>query len=220
MPQKRKRRCNDDGALAELLHTGRVSMNGLSEILYKLRDSPALLDSSRRDISAANSEAFNQVATTIKLPSNDSDDTIDWTLAHPNWLLTKTVEQCPHFAQVLLETMQKHPPTKERPWGLIVGFDEFTPGDLMHGKQERKTMVLSYSFVELGRRYLSDVRFWLVPVCVRTSVISSVRGGWSCMLRKYLHLHLLGASGIYSVGCPMIIGGRETAWIGSLTQRS
>ena len=166
--------------------------------MQQLRDSPALLDSSRRDISAANSEAFNQVATTIKLPSNDSDDTIDWTLAHPNWLLTKTAEQCPHVAQVLLETMQKHPPTKERPWGLIVGFDEFTPGDLMHGHNERKTMVLSYSFVELGRRYLSDVRFWLVPVCVRTYVISSVRGGWSCMLRKYLHLHLLGASGIYS----------------------
>ena len=121
MPQKRKRRCNDDGGLAELLHTGRVSMNGLSEILYKLRDSPALLDSSRRDISAANSKAFLEVATTIQLPSNDSDDTIDWSLAHPNWLLTRTAEQCPHFARVLLATIQKRAPTKERirrvyPW--------------------------------------------------------------------------------------------------------
>ena len=78
MATRRKGRCDDDGEeLADLLHTGRVSMKGLSKILKQLRGSPELLDSSLRDLHAANSKAFKEVATTIQLPSNDSDDTID-----------------------------------------------------------------------------------------------------------------------------------------------
>ena len=88
---------------------------GLSKVLQRLRGSEALIDSSLRELQAANSKAFREVATTIQLPDIDSDDPICWHIAHPNWLLTTTAEQCPNFARVLIDTLKKHPSTKEKP---------------------------------------------------------------------------------------------------------
>ena len=48
-----------------------------------------------------------------------------------------------------------------------------------------------------------------IPCTARTSIGSKVRGGSSCMLRIYVRLHLLGASGMSSGGCPVNIGGRH-----------
>jgi hypothetical protein len=95
------------------------------------------------------------------------------------------------------------------PWSLVVGFDEFTPGNKLQADNRRKVMVLSYSFLELGQFSLCHNVVWTTPVCVRTSVIGTVDGGWSTMLSAYLRRQLLGPDGLATVGVPLELHGDD-----------
>ena len=69
-------------------------------------------------------------------------------------------------------------------------------------------MVLSYTFLELGQRYISDGTAWLTPVCVRTSTIDKVAGGWSHLLRLFLEHQLLSTTGLAVAGVPITVDGK------------
>ena len=70
------------------------------------------------------------------------------------------------------------PPMPDRPWDLMLCYDEFSPGDC------RKTMVLALNDEQLGTS-------WMVPIAVRTVTIKKVLGVWSHMLRRLFHVLLL-----------------------------
>lgn len=72
-------------------------------------------------------------------------------------------------------------------------------GNKLQVDRTRQTMVLSFSFIELGQAALTDGVAWL-PVCLRTVKIDDVEGGWSNCLRQYLRLQLLSASGLLAGG--------------------
>jgi hypothetical protein len=38
----------------------------------------------------------------------------------------------------------------------------------------RKTMVVSFTFLELGQQHVSDGTAWLTPICLRTTKIDQV----------------------------------------------
>ena len=82
----------------------------------------------------------------------------------------------------------------------------------------KKVMVLSFNFLELGKANLSMTSTWMVPAVVRHTMLVQVRGGWPCMLKKYVHRQLLGSqcglqtSGavVYLQGSPLVIFARLT----------
>ena len=90
---------------------------------------------------------------------------------------------------------KKHPCSAEDPWSLVIGFDEFTPGNKLAVDNKRKIMNMSFSFLQLGRALHSDGT-WMTPVSVRSSMIAQVQGGWSRMLSLYLRLQLASATGL------------------------
>jgi hypothetical protein len=214
MPGKR-RKTRDDAGLQKLLHLGHVSVDGLATVLKVIRENPSLADAKRWELAEANSKEFLDVAVTIKLPGEDGGE-IDWTLCDPNMLLTASCEKCPFYAKALKRAVARHPPSSSKPWRLIIVFDEFVPGDQKDGSNSRKTMVLLFTFAELGRCLLSDARAWMIPITVRTSVISLVRGGWSTMMCRFLHMFLFGSTGISIAGCPLILGGDPMLLIAKL----
>jgi hypothetical protein len=111
-----------------------------------------------------------------------------------------------------------HPPSIEHPWSLIVGFDEFSPGNKLQCDNRRKTMVLSFTFKELGQLALCKALVWHTPVCLRTSVITQVEGEWSHCLSVYLQRHLLGPCGLATSGVPVVLAdGRPTLIFARLT---
>jgi hypothetical protein len=113
--------------------------------------------------------------------------------------------------------VRRHPPSIEHPWSLIVGFDEFTPGNKLQCDNRRKTMVLSFTFKELGQMSLSKAMVWHTPVCIRTSCITQIEGEWSHMLSVYLQRQLLGPCGLATSGVPIVLAGQPTLIFARLT---
>jgi len=103
------------------------------------------------------------------------------------------------YERALAETPARH----DRPWNLVVGYDEFSPGDKLNHDNKRKVMVLSFSFLELGQSCLSSGVFWSTPVAVRSVIIYKVSGGWSSMLAVVLRRLLLGPAGLATAGVPL-----------------
>ncbi len=125
----------------------------------------------------------------------------------PNRLLAATIDVSPGLRALFLEAVSRSPPSLEHPWSLVVGFDEFTPGDKLNTDNRRKTMVLSYSFLELGQVALSHAASWMTTVCVRSSVIRTLTGGWSHMMALYLKRQLFGPDGLATAGVPLVLDG-------------
>ena len=66
-------------------------------------------------------------------------------------------------------------------------------------------MCLSFTFGELGEaRDLEAV--WGTPMAVRTDLVKAVRGGWSNVLRHFLHVLLVNSgSGLQAAGHPLML---------------
>jgi len=112
--------------------------------------------------------------------------------------------------------MEAHPCSASNPWSIIVGLDEYTPGNKTKLNNRRKCMVTSYSFLELGLENLGRDAAWMTPaVALHTSIVST-KGGWSCMLKLLLKLLLVGTHGLQTVGVGFIAQGRDFVLFGCL----
>ena len=133
---------------------------------------------------------------------------VDWEFADPNTLLVSLVEHSSALNRLFTEAVRISPPSVVKPWSLVVGFDEFVPGNKLKVDNKRKTMVLSFSFLELGQAALSQGLAWQAPVCLRASLIHSVVGGWSHFLKVYLQRQLAGPCGLSTSGVALVLSGQ------------
>ncbi len=137
-PKRKGRRRDLVVAAQSVLHVGRISNTGLSQLLTQVR--AANLDSTRVLTKHVIAEAFVDraaaMSTTINMPLADSDDTFGWTLLQPGRLMSELIAESPALQQHFWAAMQEHPPSARTPWRLVVGYDEFVPGnklkDLCH----------------------------------------------------------------------------------------
>ena len=203
-PHKRQRA----SLLQNLLHTGEVTTKALASIISKIREHPEYLQlSTQYALTEANLASFMQVRHVEPLALRDGT-IFNWEFCEPNRTLALMVHECPLLEAIFVSAANKHPCSASRPWSLIIGFDEFTPGNQLSVHNERKCMNLSFNFVELGQENLMHEVTWMTPICVRHNVIAKVKGGWSHMFGKYLRLHLLGSNGLGSAGIPLILAGQ------------
>jgi hypothetical protein len=133
---------------------------------------------------------------------------VDWEFADPNTLLASLVEHSPALNRLFTEAARISPPSVDKPWSMVVGFDEFVPGNKLKVDNKRKTMVLSFSFLELGQAALCQGLAWQTPVCLRASLIHSVVGGWSHFLKVYLRRQLVGPCGLSTSGVALVLSGQ------------
>lgn len=140
-----------------------------------------------------------------------------WAFADPNLLLASMLADAPKMSDLYALAFDANPPSLAQPWHLIIGFDEFAPGNKLKVDNERKCMNLSFSFRELGPAALAMDWAWATPVCVRSKMLNKVRGGWSHMLARYLHCHLDGPQGLSTAGVPLQIRGATRVLFACLT---
>ena len=57
----------------------------------------------------------------------------------------------------------------------MVAYDEFVPVNKLSTDKTRKTMVVSFTFLELGAAALSRGTVWTTPVSVRSTTIAKVQ---------------------------------------------
>ena len=88
--------------------------------------------------------AYDSVACTEILQDSDGGE-ITWELADPCKLLQLTLERSPQLQHRYGLALRRHECTAQHPWCIIVGFDEFTPGNKRNGDNRRKCMCTYYN---------------------------------------------------------------------------
>ena len=183
-----------------------TSNRALHQILRCVLDDPP----DRKTLTDVGQARFVCVMETLRLPASNGASEVTWELANPGRLVTMLVAESPAFQEHLGKALNAFPCTEESPWSILVGWDENVPGNKVGHHLPRKSMVLSFSFQELGPGCLCHESAWFTPIIVRSSVLKSVAGGWSLMLRRFLRLLLLSEGGFQTSGIPVVILGKPT----------
>jgi hypothetical protein len=219
-PKKRSKRDNDQ--LRRVIGQSGVSLTNLKKLLGTLRHEEsssidALTSCGYRALLKANAEGFLEVRCFEELETI-SGGTFTWELCEPGQLLALMLAASPQLQEIYASVANERAIDMDNPLSLIVAFDEYTPGNKLKLENHKKVMVLSFNFMELGKRSLSRTITWMVPIVVRHSVIVRIKGGWPNMLKRYLHRQLLGSqSGLTTSGTVVMIGGSPLVIFARLT---
>ena len=146
---------------------------------------------------------FTEVKRVIVLPLEGGWEH-HWEVTDPSLLIVLCVRLSTQMEEIFANSLRLHPCSEDRPWSLVLAWDEFTPGTLLKPHNERKAMTVCISFRELVSN--SDNTWWTIAV-TRTHTIKQVQGGWSKMLRELLRLSLGGPSGMQTAGIPIKVNG-------------
>jgi hypothetical protein len=219
MSQASKRqRLSDESrdALRGFCRRGSISNKGLQFLLARLKEHPELLDVSRTEMVQQFHDRFDMVKTSVNLPNRDGSVS-EWAIADPGLLLSMVLRERRELAHMFAAALEAHPCSELNPWRIIVGFDEFTPGNKTKLDNRRKCMVTSFSFLELGIENLGRDAAWMTPAVALHSSIVQVIGGWSFMLKELLRLLLVGRHGLKTAGVPFEVDGKHYVVFGTLS---
>jgi hypothetical protein len=161
--------------IPNLLHQGGVSMKGLASVIATLRGAdPSCIEWDRRVLGEVNQQLFHRIkcADAVRLLSGVP---WSWLYVDPGKLLTVLLSESAALQGLYDEAWARSPATIQAPWSLVVAYDEFVPGNKLSTDQTRKTMVVSFTFLELGAAALSRGTVWTTPVCVRSATIAKVQ---------------------------------------------
>ena len=171
MAAKRRRLELSGSKLQDILHVGGISQNGLAKLLQRLSaQDGASVHTFRRDVRSASKEEFakREWTVTLKLASGEE---WQWSLLDPAATLSTLVERSRDLQALYTDAWRRTPCSQLSPWRVVVAFNEFTPGNKLSLDQGRKTMVLSFSFVELGQAAMSRGSSWITFGVARSNMI-------------------------------------------------
>jgi hypothetical protein len=166
--------------LPNVMHQGGVSMTGLAKLLATLQGTdPASVTWNRAVLGQANSEMFHRIkcADELRMLGGDS---WTWIYVDPFKLLTILMAESVALQASYEEAWARSPASPQTPWSLLVAFDEFVPGNKLATDQTRKSMVVSFTFLELGGAALAKGKLWCTPVIVRSAMIAKVILQFKC----------------------------------------
>jgi hypothetical protein len=117
-------------------------------------------------------DRFDEVRCVEEMPSTRGGAPIKWEFCDPSRLITTAIADSPHLMQAYTRTALRK---GAAPWGLVIGFDEYTPGSFYRPHTNRKSMNCFISFTSLGPSVLNRHSGWLAPITVRTTIIKQIR---------------------------------------------
>ena len=200
---KRARSAHSD--LRSVMNIRGVSKSALFDIVSRLGGEEAPV--SEWQFRKASQQRYEEVHQLLEMPAAEGAGKVDWHLCHPLKTLDLLLRDNDTLQGWYLSALQRHPCSAATPWRILLGWDEFVPGNKLAIDNSRKTMCLSFTFDELDEQRDLDLA-WITPIAVRNSLVKSVRGGWSNMLRAFLHLLLLDdGQGLQAAGHPLLLRG-------------
>ena len=191
--------------LQNLLHTGGISVRGLGAILQKLRAADLQKTANRFELAEVNLVRFLQVRHTELVPIIGEVEPFEWEMAHPLRLVSLMIAESAELKRLFEAAAARHPCDAQHRWRIIIGFDEYIPGNKLQLHNQRKCMNLSFTFLELG--LIRQDTVWFTPVILRHSVLDKVQGGWGFLFRRFLNIMLLGDLGFASTGLALELNG-------------
>ena len=202
MERRTKRRTTADEANKIRDVIGSVNASTLKRILGKLD-----FANSMNFINKSTHELFDMCKLDLPLPLDNGAEFL-WETCDVALLLATVLRRCPAYNDAFSRAYASNPPSQEKPWGLVLVYDEYIPGDKFAHWNLRKSMTIGLMFEEMGELRHHDV-MWLIPAIIRTSVLKQVRGGWGTALKFFLRHLLLGPNGFMSCGAAVELGGES-----------
>ncbi len=125
---------------------GNVSNAGLLEVIKRLRDADDLPQKNLRGIqNSAFKSYFEDLTYVEEMPLIDGG-TFSWPIRETGLFLQRLLAESPVLQQMYSEAFEKH---HQKPWQLVVAWDEITPGNKLKVDNGRKTMVISVAFFRI-----------------------------------------------------------------------
>jgi hypothetical protein len=121
------------------------------------------------------------------MPTTDGGN-FDWVFAHPCLLVQLMVRSSPRLAERIAAIANE---LGDADWSIIIGYDEYTPGDFKRPISNRKSMNIMFSFLDFGAAVLCQNESWFIPASVRSERVSNVIGGWSHMFLRFVSWSIL-----------------------------
>ncbi len=151
---------------------------------------------------------FKEIAVVESLALNDGS-MWDLECADPSKLMRLVMAHNESLFDVFRKAWHAKAPNPVQPWSLIYGCDEAWSGNPLH-ESGRKAMILSFSFKQFGRRFVTQSACWFTPVIVRSRQFKQIPGQWSQILAIVLRKHLLElVAGLMLGGAVLAIGGEN-----------
>ena len=205
MAPKRQRRDGHKRSLPEEFRELRtMRRTDLSSLLRRLKENPAAIESfgdTYYSLGKDYHKNFDMVACSDQFDyTAESKKHGSFTLhyADPALLCQHVLSHCPKLAERWIRSLQSHPCTAANPWGIVVGYDEFQPGNKFDFDSTKAVMCLYFNFVEIDDAAQGST--WFAPVAARVTEINDVVGGWSRVLACILHRMFLGPQWLLDCG--------------------
>ncbi len=147
-------------------------MTGLNKILSALHGQEHR-DKGRQELGMLNRTEFLAMSCEDEVESVGGAG-MKLVQADPGLLLARLVRESVQLQAAYTAAWARSASRADNPWSAIIAWDEFTPGNKLSTDQARKTMVVSFSFLELGGASLSAGASWCTSLVIRSSRIAQV----------------------------------------------
>ena len=127
--------------------------------------------------------AVEPLLRAAKLPTKTGLERFEWPFTLPQILLPHLVIHSPLWKRKLEETLERLPCSFERPWRLVVYWDDVGIGSAVKADNKRNLAAIYASFLEFGT-WLRDERSWM-PLGVMRTTVHKKDVGTSALI-KYL----------------------------------
>ena len=201
----------------DLIGTSHVTDTALAHILSRVLPEAEELD--RRAISKVAWNAFEEstrhgpVGIELQLPLSDGSFR-SWSVLSPQAQLAFLTDRSPKLVEVLLSM---RPPTYCSPWGILLYFDEVTPGNpLDAAAKRRKFWNVLWSFEELPNWARVDSRGWFLFGILRSQDLRDIPGGLAAVLAVVLKQFVLGPLSFPDAGVPLYLAGKDLRVYGAM----
>ena len=195
--------------LAELAGLHAVPDTALAAIVSRLLPGETL--SSRR-VSEAAVNVFNtrtrhgKLGVEVQLPL-DNGSRRPWAVLPPQALLAHMSENSEKMAEVLRSMRQ---PSYRHPWGILVYFDEATPGNpLDAAAKRRKFWNILWTFEDMPRWARHHSRSWFLFGILRSQDMTDIPGGLATVFAVVVETFVQGPVSFTDAGVPLCLGGHD-----------
>jgi hypothetical protein len=173
MPPSR-RRPHAELRISDIRELRDVSRDKFLQFLKTVRENPSLLATlCHRGARTWMHDLHRRLDSVLVISTYElKEDAGTYTLesCDPGELVQLLCIDAPKLGQLYMAAHRKMPSSRERPWHIVLGFDEFLPGNPTAGQHSKKTMCLYFNFVELGHATLVESATWHCPMVLPTEM--------------------------------------------------
>ncbi len=195
MPPKKRLKSSDERCL-ELMSLGResfVSKSGIANLLNTVKKEglPPTFDRSAqfraRKQLCQTMTPYGKLVVSLPVVFPDGKEG-DIACQNPLAFLYYNCQKSPHYAEIVRESLARHPCGPATPWELIIYQDGVDPSDGLSSNHSRKSCVWYWSFVQFGIKNLAYEEVWGTMCVMRGISANKMEGALTNLFGKLLSL--------------------------------